>query len=168
MRITTMLTGGLLTAALAGTAMAQPMGPRADTNQDGQVTQAEFTAMTDARFNAIDTNGNGQIEAAERQAVREARKAKWAERRAARAARTGETAAVAKAPGEMRGKMRASNRPKMDANGDGIVTREEFNAVAMARFARMDANGDGTFSQEERTAMKEARKAKWAERRAQQ
>jgi Ca2+-binding EF-hand superfamily protein len=39
---------------------------------------------------------------------------------------------------------------RADANGDGIVTREEVMARADARFDRMDANHDGVISPDER------------------
>lgn len=38
---------------------------------------------------------------------------------------------------------------KMDTNGDGRATREEFTAFFVARFKVMDANGDGKLSREE-------------------
>lgn len=37
----------------------------------------------------------------------------------------------------------------LDANGDGTVSQEEFDAIADARFAAADANGDGVLSEEE-------------------
>ncbi|SEN22628.1 EF hand [Sphingomonas gellani] len=38
---------------------------------------------------------------------------------------------------------------RADANGDGIVTRAEFQADVDARFARMDRNGDGVLGPDE-------------------
>lgn len=155
MRISTIITGGLLTAALAGTAMAGPMGARADSNKDGQVTRAELNTQIDTRFKAIDANGNGQIETAEMEAARQQRQAKWAERRAAR---SGE--AVTARSGENRGAMRGGKRGKIDANGDGVISRTEFGAHALKRFERADADGNGIVTEAERAAMKEARKAR--------
>jgi hypothetical protein len=159
MRITTILTGGLLSVALAGTALAGPMGARADIDKNGQLTKAELTTHLDQRFKAIDANGNGQIEAAEMQAAKQERQAKKAERREAR---SGD--AVGKRSGENRGEHRggkhAGKRGQIDANGDGIISRAEFGARALARFDRVDANSDGVLTQEERAAMKEARKAR--------
>lgn len=159
MRISTILTGGLLSVALAGTALAGPMGARADLDKDGQVTKAELTAHLDQRFKAIDANGNGQIEAAEMQAAKQERQAKRAERREARSGeavgkRSGENR------GENRGKWRTGQRGQIDATGDGIISREEFGARALKRFDRADANGDGIVTQDERAAMREARKAR--------
>ena len=37
-----------------------------------------------------------------------------------------------------------------DANGDGVVTRDEYLAATDARFARMDRNGDGVLDETER------------------
>ena len=37
-----------------------------------------------------------------------------------------------------------------DANGDGVITRDEYVAAADARFARMDRNGDGKLDRTDR------------------
>lgn len=163
MRISTILTGGLLTVALAGTALAGPMGARgnvgADLDKDGQLTKAELTTHLDQRFKAIDANGNGQLEMAEMQTARQDRQAKRAERREAR---SGETAGKRSAEnrGEHRGAKRGGQRGQIDANDDGVISREEFGARALKRFDRADANSDGVVTQEERSAMREARKAR--------
>lgn len=157
MRIATIITGGLLSVALAGTALAGPQGPRADLDNDGQVTKAELTKHLDERFKAIDANNDGQIEMTEMQAVREMRQEKRAERRKAR---SGENAD--KRSGEHRGDKRGGNRGakrgQIDGNGDGIISREEFGVGALERFDRADANADGVVTQDERAATREARK----------
>lgn len=43
---------------------------------------------------------------------------------------------------------------QMDVNGDGKVTRAEFDANSRAMFARMDRNGDGVLSGNELTPPK--------------
>lgn len=43
---------------------------------------------------------------------------------------------------------------KADANGDGIVTRDEFVAQAAAKFAKVDANNDGKVTPEEMQAVR--------------
>lgn len=58
--------------------------------------------------------------------------------------------AAGNAPGRDPGKM----IKQMDANGDGTVTRAEFEANARAMFARMDRNRDGVLSGEELTPPK--------------
>ncbi|QDH35994.1 EF-hand domain-containing protein [Porphyrobacter sp. YT40] len=156
MRITTILTGGLVSLALAGTAIAAPpQSLRGDLDKNGEVTLAEVNTRLDQRFRAIDTNGNGQIEQAEMQAAREQHRAKRAERREARGAEMAD-----KRGGERRGGKRGEGRGKIDANGDGVITRAEFGARALARFERADANKDGVVTAEERAAMREARKAR--------
>lgn len=49
---------------------------------------------------------------------------------------------------------------KADANGDGAVTAEEFNAFHGKVFEKMDVNGDGLITKEEQ----EARRAEWQEK----
>ena len=152
MRIMTILTGGLVPLALAGTAIAAPNhGTRGDLDADGQITRAELDASLERRFQAIDTNGDNQLDEAERQAAREQHRSRRAERREAR---SGDRRA--KRGGERRGAMRT----RIDANSDGIVSRAEFGARALQRFARADANSDGVVTAEERAAMQEARKAR--------
>jgi hypothetical protein len=57
---------------------------------------------------------------------------------------------------------------KIDANGDGKITPEEFKAFEDSRMATLDANGDGFVTQDELTAAAEARRAQaMAERQAQ-
>ena len=155
MRIATFLTGGLVSLALAGTAVAAPpQSLRGDFDKNGEVTLAEINARLDQRFQKIDTNGNGEIEQAEMQAAHEQRRAKRAERREARGAEMAD-----KRGGERRGGKRGEGRGQIDANGDGVITRAEFGAKALARFERADANKDGVVTAEERSALREARKA---------
>lgn len=159
MRISTLLAGGLISVALAGTAVAGPRGGGADLDKDGQVTKTEMTAHLDQRFKAIDTNSNGQIEMAEMQAARQMQHEKRAERRGARSDEN-----AGKRPGgkrgERQGAKRGGQRGPIDGNGDGIISREEFGARALERFERADANADGVVTQQERAAMREARKGR--------
>ena len=160
MRITTILTGGLVSLALAGTAIAAPgQSLRGDLDKNGAVTLAEVNARLDQRFRTIDTNGNGQLEQAEMQAAREQHRAKRAERREARGAEMADKRGGERRAG-MGGKGRGEGRGKIDANGDGVITRAEFGAKALARFERADANKDGVVTAEERAALREARKAR--------
>ena len=62
------------------------MGKMADTDEDGRISQAEFSAAALARFDKVDVDSDGTISADEREQFREARKAERADRRANRRA----------------------------------------------------------------------------------
>lgn len=57
---------------------------------------------------------------------------------------------------------------KLDANHDGVITRDEAIAAADARFAKDDTNGDGKITKDEIEAKHAAMRAKWQQRRAAQ
>lgn len=56
-------------APTAPTTAQRPMMPRADTDNDGVITRAEFLAQASARFDRIDANKDGRIDQTERQAM---------------------------------------------------------------------------------------------------
>lgn len=56
---------------------------------------------------------------------------------------------------------REHHGPKMDTDGDGVVSKSEFIAAQEKRFDEMDANNDGKIQKEE---FKSARE-KWKEKR---
>lgn len=123
-------------AGRRGGGMGERMLGRIDTNGDGLISKAENRAATEARFTRMDANGDGTIGADERGKGM----GKWK-----RGGRRGATAEGG--PGPMPGgKMRGM---KADANGDGVITRAEFDAENAARFAKMDANKDGKIDQSE-------------------
>ncbi|MDX2157532.1 MAG: hypothetical protein SFW09_13595 [Hyphomicrobiaceae bacterium] len=95
---------------------------QADANRDGTVTREEVDAMADRDFARLDRNKDGVIDQADRDAIRK-EMVEYAAKRFA----------------HMNG-----------AGPDGRVTREQFQSKAAERFARMDANGDGTISRDER------------------
>ncbi|MEQ8294227.1 MAG: EF-hand domain-containing protein [Roseovarius sp.] len=53
---------------------------------------------------------------------------------------------------------------ELDANGDGVVSREEMQARMQARFDEADADGDGRITREEMSARMEARASERRER----
>jgi hypothetical protein len=64
---------------------------------------------------------------------------------------------------------------RLDANKDGVITRDEAIAAATARFDKLDANHDGKIDQAEMAAVKQRMetrrqdmRAKWQARRAAQ
>src|SRR5262249_57965566 len=92
-----------------------------DTNHDGKVTQAEIEAFEAARAAEIDANHDGKITADEIQAFRE----------------------------KERAKRLAEMLARMDTNGDGTVSVQEYEAAQTWRLARMDRNGDGTIDEQD-------------------
>lgn len=122
---------------VSGAAVLIAAGPKADLNQDGQVTKAEFTQAAESRFFATDTNNDGFLSPEEREAHR-------------------------KAAMEAHKDERFS---KLDANGDGLLSRDEVDAAGAKKKAehegrrkkfmeKFDTNLDGTLSEAERTVMK--------------
>mgnify|MGYP003346394751 CR=1 FL=1 len=95
-----------------------------------RATVRHLRAAAEARFARMDANGDGTIGADERGKGM----GKWK-----RGGRRG--AAAEGSPVPMHGGKR--HEMKADANGDGVITRAEFDAHSAARFAAMDANKDG-------------------------
>ena len=153
------MTRTLLKTALlmSGAAVLIAAGPKADLNQDGQVSKAEFTQAAESRFYATDADNDGFLTRDERKAHKEAERKNHKDKRFA----------------------------KLDANGDGLLSRDEIEAAGEKRKARKeerrqkfmekyDTNLDGELSEAERTVMKaelgenrEARKGKRGGKRAQ-
>ena len=92
-----------------------------DTDKDGTITRAEMDAAAATRAAAIDADKDGTITVDEIEAYRERQRA---ERMAERLAR-------------------------MDRNGDGEVSVEEYQDAQTWRLARFDRNGDGTIERRE-------------------
>lgn len=131
----------------------------ADANNDGTVTveerqaerQAKRAERSDSRFDRMDANGDGSISRAEFDALREARadrgpRAERAGMRGPRGGRGGERAA------------RMADR--------GPVVIAEARTKAEQVFARMDADGNGVVTAAERQAVRGERRARMTERSA--
>jgi len=56
------------------------------------------------------------------------------------------------------------DKVKLDANGDGVITRAEAQAGAASLFARLDVNKDGKLDETDRKALRETMKARMFER----
>ena len=157
---------------------------RMDANQDGAISKADRKARAEARFAETDSNQDGEISPAEMTAAREKREAKRAKRDEERQAKMfatldadgsgGLSQAELEAGKEMRAERRAERRGqrtgrrggrdggamrmlrRADTNYDEAVSREEFDAMIEARFARIDTDGSGTITKAERDAAKAA------------
>ena len=142
-----MLAASAITSAAssAQTPTAPPPPVPRGANHDGVATRAEAIAQADARFAQIDTDHDGRITAGEMRAYREAVHD--------RMVASGRDVPVPP-PG---GRKHDGMGRRMDPNGDGSVTRDEFEARALKRFDRMDANHDGTIDATERANAAEMR-----------
>lgn len=151
LKTVTLASAAVLTL-ISGTALAQ--GPKADLNQDGQVTKAEFMADTSEKFSTADVNFDGFIDETERNGLREKRRSEHAKRAF----------------------------EKLDANNDGSVSEAEMQAASTNRNAKrderrdgmrakmlekFDADGDGTLSDVEKETAKAARKERTGDKRSQ-
>jgi Ca2+-binding EF-hand superfamily protein len=129
----------LITAAISLFGLASA-SPKADVDQDGQITQSEFLSAAAARFDAADSNFDGVLNIEEMQAARKAK----ADRRA------------------------QARFKGLDANSDGMISQSEYDAKRAARAekrkARKDVNGDGVIDEADRAARKERREARKNER----
>jgi Ca2+-binding EF-hand superfamily protein len=100
----------------AGTFAAQRFA-KLDANHDSVVTLDEYVAAATVLYKQFDSAGDGKLTAAE----------------------------IESAPKTQERALRVANRlvSRMDSDGDGSVSRDEFLAAAKARFAKTDKNGDG-------------------------
>ena len=97
-----------------------------DADGDGSLTVAEFKAQADKRFAEVDTNGDGVLSVEELTAHASARAA------------------------ERTAKMIARMIEFRDADGDGALSLAEMGGDSGERmFGHLDANGDGVISAEE-------------------
>jgi len=129
--------------ALPGVVTAQTAPPRP--MADGVLTREEALARADRRFDALDTDRDGQISAAERAAMPER----------PRGTVDGQT------PMPGRGRHMGDRMlERADADRNGVVTRQEFRAVAARAFDRQDANHDGRVDAAERKQWRDQRMAR--------
>lgn len=135
-RIDTRNTGHVDSAALAhsplaaarATHRAQRMVMRLDKAGNGYITRDEVVAAAQARFARLDRDGNGKLTPQELTGSRG---------RHARPA-SGDDARV-----QARAQRQQQRFDELDANHDGVVSKDEFIAAASARFQQFDSQGSG-------------------------
>ncbi len=112
-------------ALLISAGLAQAHPPRAadlDADRDGRVTRAEVEAFAARHVQQLDADADGVISEADLRAMEERRR----ERR-------------------MHRRLKAA-----DANGDGVVSVDEFRDRMVERMMKRDANDDGEIGPDER------------------
>lgn len=103
---------------------------KADTNNDGAISKAEFTAYRASQFKRIDRNGDGFITDSDIPARLQRR-----------------------LPPEMSSdKMQAT----FDVNKDGKVSEQEYTSGPSLMFDRADTNGDSVVTKQELQALRTA------------
>lgn len=118
-----------------------------DTDQNGVISKAEFEARdadrdakrAEMRLKRFDLDNDGVISDAEKDTA----KTRFAERKSQRLSDGGPREKGRKGPGKR------EDRIKRDADGDGLITRLEFDTATEAMFDKLDANGDGVLTKGE-------------------
>lgn len=90
-----------------------------DTDGDGELSDAEKTAMKQARFAEVDTDNSGDLSIEEMSAHHEARRE------------------------ERKAKMKAKHFERIDTDGNGAVSAEEYEAAAKKMDKRKGKKGNG-------------------------
>ena len=124
-----------------------------DANGDGVINDADRKTRKDARFDALDSDGNGVLSREE-----------FAAGQGMRGHGKGKDDMDGSRRGQMRGDHAGKMKERADTNGDGSVSKVEFDAAHMAMFDKADANGDGTVTNEERRAAFKEMRAKGRDR----
>jgi len=107
-----------------------------DTNEDGSVSQEEFQAFRSKNFSGADKNRNGSLDAKEFAAL--AKMMKEQHKKAMEMAKK---------------KKMQKHFDKIDTNGDGKISKAEFDAKGDRSFIRMDGNDDGVLNKKDRKGM---------------
>lgn len=104
-----------------------------DTNQDGIVSQEEWMAGARGEYESLDRNGNGNISYNEFHGIA--------------SSNPGNRYGANK--GYKNGKRRQPRFEDMDANHDGVLSKDEWPADAVEYYTALDANADGNVSYNE-------------------
>mgnify|MGYP003663424176 CR=1 FL=1 len=125
------------------------MFERLDTNGDGALTFEEMTAKSTERFSKLDEDGNGTISIEEMTV----RKKVFFDKLDT----DGNGSMSMEEAKAFRHKMHENRKERhsarllelLDADGNGMVSSDEFEAASAKRFEAADSNGDGVLSADE-------------------
>ena len=128
-----------------GAGMGIMMLGAADYNDDNIVTRAELERLRGEEFDFRDRNGDGFLDIADASPIRQRMHAMRGDDEGPRRGRRG--------------------MARLDADGDGRISRAEFVGGGQRLFDRLDTNGDDAVSAEELDAALEARQSRRQARR---
>jgi Ca2+-binding EF-hand superfamily protein len=111
---------------------------RADLNGDAKISQSEMARGIAVTFAKLDTDGDGKLTASE---ISNAKSVLKAERKRAKAAGEGRVRFVT-----FPAKRVNKHFDRIDANGDGALSKGELEQISMKMFSRRDKNNDGYIS----------------------
>ncbi|MEP6483244.1 MAG: EF-hand domain-containing protein [Rudaea sp.] len=114
------------TAAPEHPSFYQLMLQKMDSNGDGRISLDEYLAAANTRFTSIDAQGKGAVDATD----------------------------IEVAPTTLQRDQKIADFivKRMDSDGKGYVSEDDFVAKAKQRFARMDTRGDGKLTPDELSA----------------
>ena len=150
----------LVTSAGVATAHARQGGPgpmlsQADKDGDGAISRDEFRNSRAEHFARMDRNSDGYLDEADRRTDAKAAQAD-AETNADRPARGMGGKRMHKRM--HKGMSHKAMLERLDADGDGRLSKDEFVDGAMPMFDKADADGNGVLDAGELEAMKKAGK----------
>ncbi|MCF8879289.1 hypothetical protein L5876_05620 [Hyphobacterium sp. SN044] len=120
----------------------------ADANGDNTITRAEVDQLQAEMFAWMDRNGDGVLSSADRSPMHQRLAALRDEQASGDEGRRGRWGRHGRGGPD-------GGHARMDANGDGQVTREEFMSRGAPGFERLDANSDGSVTPDELDAAME-------------
>lgn len=121
-----------LALALPTVAQAAEQLTQADTNKDGKISRAEAKAAQNRSFERLDSNGNGELD-----------------RQEFDKGQPGLPANADEQDKQRRQRIIKGWFDNIDSNGDGKISKSEYQQAVAPYFDRMDGNGDGSISSDE-------------------